>query len=512
MYPKARRILLFSLLHIFTFTILGQSIIPLPADMCLDNVFFDAKDKPIGVYANDRGILPLPLLCGTIMPQSSIAATNDADKANLHFIKDCSLPREGYILKITEERIAITASDKNGAIYALQTLRQLEEENNNGRYRCAVIIDSPRAAWRGFMLDSGRQYQSIATIKKYIDMASMLKMNIFHWHLTEGLGWRIEIKRYPNLTSHGAYVGKGEEQQGYYTQEEIRDIVAYAGERGITIVPEIDMPGHSEAALSSYPELGCFGTAVEIPQQGYTRNIFCAGKDSTIIFLKNVLDEVCTLFRSEYIHIGGDEAPKENWAKCPDCQKRITEIGLKSNEELQSWFSSQMAEHLKAKGRKAIFWEDVIYTDSCPLPDNAIIQWWNYRSHGNEALNKAIKKGIPVICSSNYYTYLNFPVTPWKGYGKERTFSIKECYNENPSYMVMQKGIPLILGMTCALWTDYELTENMLDRRLFPRILALAQQMWHKGEPIPYENFIRAVQDKKEWFKSQGYEFGAGTE
>ena len=361
------------------------------------------------------------------------------------------------------------------------------------------------------MLDSGRQYQKIATIKKYIDMASLLKMNIFHWHLTEGLGWRIEIKKYPRLTQIGSIAGKGEEQQGYYTQEEIRELVAYASERHITIVPEIDMPGHAEAALSAYPELSCFGQVPIIPLQGFTQNIFCAGKDQTLTFLKDILDEVCKLFPSPYIHLGGDEAPKGNWNKCPDCQKRIATEKLKDSHDLQLWFSAEMASYLRSKGREVIFWGDVVYQNGYPLPGNIIIQWWNYRGHKELGLRKALSHNHPVICSSNYYTYLNFPVTPWRGYTRERTFNLKDVYLNNPSEKVLQEKNPLILGMSCSLWTDDGVTEQMIDRRLFPRILALAEQMWYQGKAIEFDQFYTNIQHKKEWFEQLGFSFGPAS-
>ena len=368
--------------------------------------------------------------------------------------------------------------------------------------------DSPRTPWRCFLLDSGRQYQKISTIKKYIDMVSLLKMNYFHWHLTEGLGWRIEIKQYPRLAQIGGSVGKGEEQQGFYTQKEIQEIIEYASERNITVVPEIDMPGHAEAALSAYPELGCFGQPVEVPQHGFTQNIFCAGKEEVLHFLKNILDEVCAIFPSPYIHLGGDEAPKGNWDKCPDCQKRIAAMNLKDSHDLQLWFSAQMADYLKSKGRKAIFWGDVVYHDGYPLPDNIVIQWWNYRGHKELALRNAIKHHYPVICSSNYYTYLNFPVTPWRGYTNTRTFDLKDIYQNNPSDKAIHQKDPLILGMTCALWTDDGVTERMIDRRLFPRILALAEQMWYQGERLDFTRFHQNILQRKEWFEQMGFEFG----
>lgn len=485
----------------------GQTIIPSPETMSSTEEKFEIKKNIVSVYMQKRREMPTALLCSKILFGTNIRRTSNIDKADIRFLIDTNISHEGYLLNINPLYIEIKASGQAGFVYALQTLRQMKKLEEPA-WDCVTINDRPRMKWRGFMLDSGRQYQSVATIKKYIDMASMLKMNIFHWHLTEGLGWRIEIKKYPHLTLKGAFVGQGEEQRGFYTQKEIKELVKYAKERNITIVPEIDMPGHAEAALASYPELGCFRKPVEIPKSGFTKNIFCAGKDHTIQVLKKVLDEICELFPSPYIHLGGDEAPKDNWNECPDCQKRITEHGLKNSHDLQLWFSAEMANYLKKKGKKAMFWGDVIYSFGYPLPDNVIIQWWNYRSNKDLALRNALKAGYPVVCSSNYYNYLNFPVTPWKGYQENRTFDIRDAYMKNPSYKAIQENNPLIWGMTCALWTDDGVTESMIDKRLFPRILALAEQMWHCGELAPFEEFYQRIEEKKVWFYNQGYEFG----
>lgn len=430
-------------------------------------------------------------------------------QADIRQTTNTALPSEAYRLQVTENGIEIEASGDAGFFYARQTLKQLaSDQNGTWIIPCLKIEDRPRVGFRSFLLDSGRQYQKVTTIKKYIDMAALLKMNYFHWHLTEGLGWRIEIKQYPRLTEVGAFVGKGPEQQGFYSQEEIKEIVRYAAERCITVIPEIDMPGHAEAALVAYPELGCFGDTIQVPENGFTQNIFCAGKTHTLDFLKNVLDEVCELFPSEYIHLGGDEAPKGNWDTCPDCGQCIKEHGLKDSHDLQLWFSAQMANYLKNKGRKAIFWGDVVYQDGYALPDNVVIHWWNWRGHKDTAFKEALKRNLPVICGTNYYTYLNFPVNPWKGYEAARTFDIKDVYTANPSYR--KEDSPLLLGMSCALWTDYRVTENMIDRRLFPRILAIAEQMWSRSEPESFELFYQKVKDKKEWFEKQGYMFGPG--
>ncbi len=486
----------------------GQVIIPSPQQITLTKGCFSIKDKGVTVYAEDSTATYLSLLIDEVVPH--IQMCDAKEKADLCFVRNPACPPEGYTLHITPDNIKIEAADNAGFTYSVQTLRQWVQTGPDGEilFQCVDIVDAPRIKWRSFMLDSGRQYQSPATIKKYIDMTSLLKMNYFHWHLTEGLGWRVEIKQYPLLTQKGAYAAVGEEQQGFYSQEEIKALVDYAAARNITIVPEIDMPGHAEAALHSYPELGCFNRPVEIPKLGFTPNIFCAGKENTLQFLKNVLDEICTLFPSSYIHLGGDEAPKDNWNKCPDCQKRIADLGQKNSHDLQLWFSAQMAEHLKSKGKKAIFWGDVVYNDGYPLPDNIVIQWWNYRGHKDLALRNALRHHYPVICSTNYYTYLNFPLTPWKGYEQARTFDLKDVYMNNPSYKATQESNPLIRGMGCALWTDDGVKEYMIDRRLFPRILALAEQMWHNGPLMDFDTFYQRILHKKKWFENRGYGFG----
>lgn len=496
------------LLFCCALTCQGQVIIPSPQQITLTKGCFSIKDKGVTVYAEDSTATYLSLLIDEVVPH--IQMCDAKEKADLCFVRNPACPPEGYTLHITPDNIKIEAADNAGFTYSVQTLRQWVQTGPDGEtlFQCVGIVDAPRIKWRSFMLDSGRQYQSTATIKKYIDMASLLKMNYFHWHLTEGLGWRVEIKQYSLLTQKGAYAAVGEEQQGFYSQEEIKALVDYAAARNITIVPEIDMPGHAEAALHSYPELGCFNRPVEIPKLGFTPNIFCAGKENTLQFLKNVLDEICTLFPSPYIHLGGDEAPKDNWNKCPDCQKRIADLGLKNSHDLQLWFSAQMAEYLKSKGKKAIFWGDVVYNDGYPLPDNIVIQWWNYRGHKDLALRNALRHHYLVICSTNYYTYLNFPLTPWKGYEQARTFDLKDVYMDNPSYKATQESNPLIRGMGCALWTDDGVKEYMIDRRLFPRILALAEQMWHNGPLTDFDTFYQRILHKKEWFENRGYGFG----
>ncbi len=465
--------------------------------------------REISMYAEDTTMFYLNFFRTEVLCSTSVRWMKKESEADICWMTDSSLSPEGYRINISPQQMVIMACDERGFTYAVQTLRQwVTGSGGNLIFTCADISDFPRMQWRCFLLDSGRQYHKISTIKKYIDPPSLLKMNYFHWHLTEGLGWRIEIKQYPRLAQVGGSVGKGEEQQGFYTQEEIQEVIEYAGQRNITIVPEIDMPGHAEAALSAYPEFSCFGLPAEVPQHGFSQNIFCAGKEEVLHFLKNVLDEVCALFPSPYIHLGGDEAPKGNWDKCPDCQKRIAEMNLKDSHDLQLWFAAQMADYLKLKGRKAIFWGDVVYHDGYLLPDNTVIQWWNYRGRKDLALRNALNHHYPVICSSNYYTYLNFPVTPWEGYTEARTFDLQDVYQNNPSDKVISEKNPLVIGMSCALWTDYGVTERMIDRRLFPRILALSEQMWYQGELLDFPRFYQNILQRKEWFEQLGFEFG----
>lgn len=464
---------------------IAQTIIPTPETITQETGRLHIPSKSIVRITTDSH--QIFELLEFVFPSIRFKNTREDEKPTILFTNSQTIPSEGYEISITQERIHVQASDRSGFLYALISLRQWSStEHDTISIPQGQIKDRPLASWRGFLLDSGRQYQSPETIKKYIDMMVSLKMNRFHWHLTEGLGWRLEIKRYPDLTRIGSRVGDGKEQQGFYSQKELKEIIRYAAKRGITIIPEIDMPGHAEAALKAYPLLSCFGEKIEVPKSGFTHQIFCAGKDSTLRFLENVLDEVCELFPSTAIHLGGDEAPKENWDKCSDCQERIRRNGLRDAHDLQLWFAAHMADYLKTKGRKAIFWGDLVYREGYPLPNNIIIQWWNYRGRKDLALKQAKNAGLKVLCSTNTYTYLNFPLTPWRGYGSDRTFDLRDAYERNPSAEVLRTEDTSAIGMECALWTDDSVLENMIDTRLFPRIFALAEQMWHIGCPLPH--------------------------
>ncbi|MDN5205609.1 beta-N-acetylhexosaminidase [Fulvivirgaceae bacterium BMA10] len=429
-----------------------------------------------------------------------------------------SLGNDGYKLIITSKGIEIGANHGNGFFYAVQTLLQLMDDriwhdHGSEKRKWAIatleIQDRPKHQWRSLMFDSGREYQSVEFIKSYLDRLAMLKMNVFHWHLTEGRGWRIEIKKYPKLTDIGAFVAEGPSKGKFYTQEEIREVVAYAAKKNIEVVPEIDIPGHSEAALSAYPEYTCFGQAPE-SVMAFTSTLFCAGQEKTYQFLEDVFDEVCALFPSQYIHIGGDEAPKANWDKCVHCQNSIKQKGLKNSHELQIDFTNRIAAYLKSKGRKAICWGDVIHQEGPELEDNVVVYWWNWRGHKDKALKAAVKKNVPVICGTNYYTYLNFPVTPWTSYKANRTFDLKTAYEQNPSNLTEDKIMEYgnVLGMGTCLWTDWYVYQDMIDKRVFPRIYALAEQMWHKGTAVPFDEFHQKVKAQYPKLKILNVDYG----
>ncbi len=508
------KILLFALFNILTvYHLLAQTILPTPMEIIKRDSFFRFTDS-ISVSWNNKGENEARYF-EEKFPTEKIVYTKNDSQANLFFntIENKTLGDEGYRLEVLSHQIIISANNEAGFFYGLQSLFFLMPNVVldpgislfNVRIFCQEITDKPKYPWRSFMLDSGRQYQSPAFIKKYLDRMAMLKMNTFHWHLTEKLGWRLEIKRYPKLTSIGSNVAIGPEQQGFYTQKQIRDIIAYAKKLHIQVVPEIDVPGHANAALTAYPELTCFN---KMPEKGdeYHSTLFCGGNEKTYEFLENILDEVCELFPSEYIHLGGDEAPKANWDKCPLCQKKIKKENLKDSHELQLYFSKRLANYLRLKGKKAIFWGDVVYSDGITLPDNVVIYWWNWNGHEDKALKNALARGHQVICGTNFGTYLNYPIEPWGHYGKNRTFDLRQTYDENPSDL--KNPNPLVLGMGTSLWTDWNVREHMIDQRVFPRIFSLAEQMWHVGEKIPYNEFYMRVKLKRSFMKLMGIKYG----
>lgn len=402
------------------------------------------------------------------------------------------LGKEGYRLKITPGKIEISGAEA-GLFYGLQSLVQLmEKHSGTRRLPCMEITDRPRYSYRGIMQDVGYHIFPVSFIKSQIDMLARYKMNVYHWHLTEDHGWRIEIKKYPKLTQIGsvrassqisnadaAYEGQDHQSYGgYYTQEQIREVVAYAAARQVTIIPEIEMPGHSLAALASYPYLGCGsdpGPFRVAEKWGIYEDVYCAGKESTFRFLEDVLTEVMDLFPSKIIHIGGDECPKERWKKCTFCQKRIREQHLKDEFELQSYFIQRMERFLNKHGRTAIGWDEIMEGG---LPENTMVMCW-----------RDIKEGIKA--AKQHHQVVMSPVTPLyfdyiQGKREQEPYAIEwgynplslvYNYNPDPDELTAAEK-KRIVGVSGAIWTEHMNTPQKVAYMLYPRLLALAEVAW----------------------------------
>ncbi|MFX1453587.1 MAG: beta-N-acetylhexosaminidase, partial [Promethearchaeota archaeon] len=343
--------------------------------------------------------------------------------------------QEGYILKITPNSVDISGYANSGIFYGIQSLRQLLPEeietaklvkNIDWSIPSVSIRDYPRFKWRGYMMDVGRHFFGKEVIKKILDVMALLKMNVFHWHLTEDQGWRIEIKKYPKLISVGSKRKEsqirgfssletdGIPHEGYFTQEDVKEIITYATERFVSIVPEIEMPGHSMAALASYPELSCTGGPFEVPTYfGIHKDVYCAGKEEVFNFLQDVLDEVMSLFPSDIIHIGGDEVPKDRWKKCPDCQNRIKNEGLRNEDDLQVYFINRMASYISTHGRRVMGWNEILHDN---LEKNVIGQYW---SGLKRIVLKHLRKGRNFIMTNVSHLYLDYSY---------EAISLSKCY------------------------------------------------------------------------------------
>ncbi|MDQ7027308.1 MAG: beta-N-acetylhexosaminidase [Anaerolineae bacterium] len=415
---------------------------------------------------------------------------------------------EGYTLAISETSIRIEATTPAGLFYGVQTLRQLlpitiESDDTISDVEWSVpiatITDAPRFAWRGLHLDVARHYFDVTFIKKFIDLMALYKLNVFHWHLTEDQGWRIEIKKYPKLTEIGSkrsesplmenrHQGDGKPYDGgYYTHDEVREVVAYAAARSITVVPEIEMPGHAVAALTSYPELGCVGEGYVVRTTwGIAKDVFCAGKDSVFTFLENVLTEVLDLFPSEFIHIGGDECPKDRWQVCPDCQARIKAEGLADEHELQSYFIRRMERWLNERGRRLIGWDEILEGGLAP---NATVMSWRGSQGGIDAANA----GHDVVMSPTtncYFDYYQAEDKDAEPPAIGRYLPLERVYQFQP---IPEDIDPAkahhVLGGQGNIWTEYIPTSDHLEYMTYPRAIALAEIVWSYPEKRDFSAF-----------------------
>jgi hexosaminidase len=411
-----------------------------------------------------------------------------------------TLGSEGYRLEIRPGKIEIEAAATAGVFYGIQSLRQLlppeienkAQTNVDWKMECHVIEDRPRFPWRGFMLDEGRHFQGKETVFLTLDLMALQKLNIFHWHLTEDQGWRIEIERYPRLTGVGSYrpgtsqsmlasKHDGLPHQGFYTRDEIREIVKYASERHITVVPEIEVPGHCTAALTAYPELSCTGGPFEVATRfGIFPDIYCPGKDTTFTFLTTVMDEVMGLFPSPYLHIGGDEAPKKRWKACPDCQRKMRDLGIEDEKALQYWFTDQVISYLKSRGRHAIGWNEILHEG---LLKNTLVQYW--RGNRKELIHAVRNENRAVIMSTYLDAYLDHSY---------ELMPLSRAYHYEPIPAELgEDDVSNILGLEFPLWSEWVPNRDRLDYQVYPRLTAMAETGWTMRNRKDFNDFRKRL-------------------
>ena len=513
------------------------NLVPYPQNVEITCGSFDVEDADVRYYqgADEKRVA----LAERFASQLDIVAGEDhkvkvGKKAgSINLILDKSLAEEAYELNVGRISVNIKASSLRGFNWGIQTLKQLMPVQVYGKVEapdvdwivpCCNISDAPRFGYRGLLIDEGRHFFGMDAIKDVLDVMEIHKLNTLHWHLTEDQGWRIEIKKYPLLTEIGSirketlvgHLRRSNEYDGtpygegmWYSQEQIREIVEYAAARGIEIVPEIDLPGHMTAALAAYPHLGCTGGPYEVfTKWGVTDDVLCIGKETTMEFVKDVLAEVCDLFPSEYIHIGGDECPKVRWAKCPHCQNKIKELGIKGNEKhsaehfLQSYVTAEAEKYLNSRGRRLIGWDEILEGEIAP---DAIVMSWR-GTKGGEA---AVKLGHDVIMTPYHYLYIDYYQS--KDQASEPLaiggyVPVEKCYSFEPFTDEMTpEQREHIIGVQANLWTEYIGTQDYLEYMLLPRLAAVSEVQWCAPENKIWERFLDSADEVLKIYETAGY-------
>ncbi len=439
--------------------------------------------------------------------------STNSDVSKAHDVKMPKLPGDLSLIKFDQgfgeykiavdpRGIMVSANFNAGMFYGVQTLRQmLPVSAESGLLKlpyqltAARITDKPAFIHRGMLLDCSRHFMTKDFVKKYIDLLAYYKMNVLHWHLTEDQGWRIEIEKYPLLTEVGAWrtEADGSRYGGFYTKKDIREIVAYANSRHVTIIPEIELPGHSSAAIAAYPELSCTGEKINVQTEwGVFKDIYCAGNDSTFTFLENVLTEVCELFPGKYIHIGGDEAPKFRWEHCEKCQKRMKDNKLKNENELQSYFIKRIAKFLEGKGKTIIGWDEILDGE---IPSDAVVQSWRGMAGGLTAA----KMGHDVVMSPTSHCYFDYDLD---------AIDVKKVFG----FEVVPIGLtPLesthVIGGECNMWTEHA-PQELVDSKVFPRLLAFSEMMWTFSENRNFDEFNLRLTTHYDRLKAMKVDYG----
>ena len=512
------------------------AIVPYPNHLETGRGTYRVTDRPVTCDSRtdertQRAVVGFAARLATVTGGTNpVTVADEVPASGIRFVTDESLPAEGYELNVDGEGIEVRASQFPGFLYALQSLEQLLPAAVYGtepapdaawEVPCVKIADAPRFAYRGMHLDVARHFFSVDEVKRYIDVMAIHKLNTLHWHLTDDQGWRIEIKRYPELTAVGSIrkatvVRKewgtydGTPYGGFYTQDEIRDVVKYAADRGVTVIPEIDLPGHMLAALTAYPELGCTGGPYEVwGRWGVADDVLCPGREKTFEFLEGVLTEVMELFPSEYIHIGGDECPKVRWEKCPRCQAKIRQLGLKDDGEhtaehyLQSYVTDRIGKFLAQHGRRIIGWDEILEGRA---PSDAVVMSWR----GSEGGIAAAKLGHDVIMTPNshfYFDYYQSLDTDAEPFGIGGYIPMEQVYSYDPAFPELTPEQQRhILGVQANLWTEYVLSDEHLEYMLLPRLAALSEVQWCLPETKDWNRFIGSFRMDK-IYSQLGYEF-----
>lgn len=465
-----------------------------------------------------------------------VSSTQKEAKARIILDLNPQLPAEAYKLNVSKEQVRIEASRPAGFYYALQTLKQLMPRNvmagvatsdhSQWSLPSVEIEDAPRFEWRGFMLDEGRHFFGKDEIKRVIDMMAIYKMNRFHWHLTEDQGWRIEIKKYPKLTETGAWRNSkvlaygdvkpdGERYGGFYTQKDIKEIVAYAKKKFIEIIPEIDIPGHSQAAVAAYPEfLACDPENKHEVwlQQGISTDVINVANPKAMQFAKEVIDELTELFPFNYIHLGGDECPTNKWQKNDECKKLLSEIGSSNFRDLQIYFYKQLKDYIATKPadqqRQLIFWNEVLHGNTSILDNDITIMAW---IGANAAAKQAAKQGINTILSPQIPYYINrkqskLPTEPMsQGHGTE---TVEAVYNYQPLKDVDAALQPYYKGVQANFWSEWVTEPSVLEYLMLPRLAAVAEAGWTPQEKRNYEDFKERIRKDAELYDLKGWNYG----
>ena len=507
------------------------SVIPCPNEVSLSQGAFNVKGVAVSVdpALDEASQAAVQRFVSAL--ETATGVKTKSGKA-LSFVLNANLAPEQYVIDIQPKAARVEASALNGFVYACETLKQMlpaaiygstVKADANWVLPCAHIEDQPRFAYRGMHLDPCRHFFTIEETKRYLDVMAAYKLNRFHWHLTEDQGWRMEVKAYPKLTEVGAWrngtvikkdwnSNDGIRYGGFYTQEQMKEIVAYAAERGITVIPEVDLPGHMVAALAAYPQLGCTGGPYEVwTRWGVAPDILCAGNEEIYTFLEAVLTELIDIFPSEYIHIGGDEAFNEEmgipWDHCPKCAAKMKELGIKkgpmAKHYLQNYVTARMQDFLNSKGRKIIGWDEILEGNLAP---GATVMSWRGVSGGIEAA----KKGFDAIMTPNSFMYFDYYQSEERDkepFGIGGFLPVEDVYAYEPFEGLEESAQSHILGVQANLWTEYIATPEHLEYMLLPRMCALSEIQWCQAGKKDYYRFNQSLNHSFAMFDAMGLSY-----